>query len=120
MFWQISVPIIIGSLILLIISILSTRMVADETSRWSDISTIWLIAPVMVLGLLSLMTLIAGIVALVKLIQVLPYYSFLLQKSLMNVRTSLKRVTDRSVEPVLRLKSFSAAAKKFRRQISRR
>ena len=119
-FWQISVPIVIGGMILLVISFLSTRLVADETSRWADISSIWIIAPVIVLGFLSLVTLIAGIVAVVKLIQVLPNYSFRLQKSLMNVRTRLKRMADRSVEPVLRLGAFSAAAKKFSRRITRR
>ena len=119
-FWQISVPIVIGILILLVISFLSTTMVADETSRWAAISSIWLIAPVMVLGFLSLVTFIAGIVAVAKLIQVLPYYSFRLQNGLMNVRTSLKRIADRSVEPVLRLSAFSAAAKKFSRRITRR
>jgi len=117
--WQITIPIAVGGLILLALSLLSTRMVPDEASRWADISLIWMIMPAMVVTLLSLVTLIMSIYATVKLIQVLPFYAFRFHRSLMLIGAYLYNTSDRIVEPFLRAKSFTASAKTLRQQIFR-
>jgi hypothetical protein len=119
-FWQITLPILISGLILLAFSILAITMTASETSLWADISLIWLIVPVMVLTLISLVMLIASIYASVKLILVLPVFAFRLQNVLILIRLKIHSLADRSVEPVLRINSFSAGIKSFVRQISGR
>ncbi len=118
--WQISVPIAVGSLILLVLSLLSTQMISDEASRWADISLIWLIMPMMLVILISLATLILSIYATVKLIQALPIYAFRFHRSLMLIGAYLHNASDRMVEPFLRVKSFSASAKTLRQQIFRK
>jgi FtsH-binding integral membrane protein len=118
--WQITFPLLITGLILLAFSILSITMTPEETSVWADISLIWLIMPVMVLTLISLAMLIASIYAVLKLIQVLPVFAFRLQNGLILIRANIRTIADRSVEPVLRINSFSAGIKGFVRQISGR
>jgi len=115
--WQISIPIGISGLILLVLSVLSTQMVPDDASLWADISLIWMISPLMLVGLLSLATLVMSIYATVKLIQVLPFYMFRFHRSLLLIGAYLQSASDRAVEPFLRAKSFSASAKTLSKQV---
>jgi hypothetical protein len=119
-FWQISLPIAIGSLIFLVFAVLSFTLESGETSRWADISLIWLIMPVMVVTLITCVMLAASIYAIVKLIVVLPYYSLQLLNWLIMASRYVHQAGNRAVEPVLRFKSFSASARSLRRQISRK
>lgn len=119
-FWQISLPIAIGSLILLAFAALSFTLEYGEASRWADISLIWLIMPAMVVTLITCVMLAASIYALVKLIVVLPYYSLQLLNWLILVSRYVHQAGDRAVEPVLRFKSFSASARSLSRQISKK
>jgi len=118
--WQISVPLVLGSLALLVFAGLSFTLGGGETSRWADISIIWLITPVMLVTLFTFVTLAASIYATVKLIQVLPRYSLRLLNGLILIGRYVHQAEDRAVEPVLRLKSFEASARALGRQIVRK
>jgi hypothetical protein len=118
--WQITLPILIGALILLVFALLTIRMEAGETSRWADISLIWLITPAMVIILISLVMLVASIYATVKLIQVLPFYTFQLLRGLIQAGSYVRMLGDRVVEPMLRASSLAASLKTMKRQITRR
>ena len=118
--WQITLPVLIFGLILLVFSVLAVTLTPNEASRWADISLIWLITPVMVITLISLVMLVASIYAVIKIIQVLPVYTFRLQNGLMLMRTRFRDIANRSVEPILRIHSLSAGINSFFRQISGR
>ena len=66
--WQITIPMLIGSLILLVLAALAvaaaTGIVPGDTRRWADISMIWLIVPVMLVTLLALLFLAGSIYAI--------------------------------------------------------
>ena len=119
-FWQIALPMILGMVVLLILTLLTTQLSFGEASFWASISEIWLILPLMLVGFVTLATLVGGIYLSQKIIRVLPFYSFQLHKHLLNARTYITRMTDRSVEPALRLSTLNAAVKTAKRQISRK
>lgn len=118
--WQITVPLLAGSAILLILSLLTTTLGSIEASFWSSISVIWLIIPVMLLALISFVFLAASVYATVRLIQVLPYYSYQALTWLILFGSNIHRLTDRMVEPVLKAHSLSASVKMAGRQARRR
>lgn len=118
--WQITIPTLVIALGLLIFSLLSTQLIPDEASRWADISLIWLITPVMLVTLITFATLVMSIYATVKLIQALPFFSFRLHRYLILIGAYLRLYSDRAVEPILRLRSFTASAKSLKRQILRK
>ena len=115
--WQIIFPMALGGGILLVLSLLTTQLSFGEASLWASISEIWLILPMMLVGLVALASLVGSIYLLQKLIRVLPFYSFELHKYLLNARAFVSKISDRSVEPALRINSINAAAKNLGRQL---
>ena len=118
--WQITVPFLIGSLILLALAVLVVGIVPGDARRWADISMIWLIVPVILVTLLSLLFLAGSIYAVVRLIQVLPKYSYQALGWLLLLGLHLQRLNDRMVEPFLRLHMLSASLKMLGKQVSKR
>jgi len=119
-FLQITLPMLIGALILLIFALLSTQMGAGEIRVWADISLIWLIIPVIVLTLLMFVLLVGSVYGITMLIQMLPVYSFRMFKAWIQLRAIVRITTDRIVEPVLRVNGFSSGSQTLWRQITRR
>jgi uncharacterized Tic20 family protein len=117
--WQITVPVIVGGVFLLAISLLSITLSQIEASRWADISLIWLIIPAMVVLLISLVLLAASIFATIKIIEVIPNAAFQLHKVMIQLHAMVRNVSDRLAEPILRANSLSAALDALKRQIRR-
>lgn len=117
-FWQISLPLAIGSLILLAFAGLSLTLEAGEISRWADISLVWMIAPIMLVILITFAMLVVSIYVTVKLIEALPYYSLQLLNGLILIGRYMHQAENRAVEPFVRLKTFSASARALGRQIT--
>jgi len=118
--WQITVPIVIGSLVLLALAVLSVGIVPGEARRWADISMIWLIVPVMFVTLLSLLFLAGSIYAVMRLILVLPKYSYQALGWMLLLGLQLRRLNDRLVEPFLRMQMLSASMKRLGRRVSKK
>lgn len=118
--WQITIPILTVSVILLLVSLLATTLEAAEAGRWSSISIIWLIIPVMIFALILFVFLAAGIYATVRLIQLLPIYSFQALGWLLMFGINIRRLTDRMVAPILRAHSLSASVKALGRRPRKR
>jgi hypothetical protein len=111
--WQIALPMLIGCLLLLLVAVFSAGMGMNETRRWADISIIWLVGFMMVGMLVSLVTLVVSIFVMQKVIQILPVQSFRLQKLFMQIQTRLGELSNHSVEPILKTKSFAASLKRL-------
>jgi hypothetical protein len=115
--WQIILPLILGCLLLLL-AIAGVIWAAAgsnaQVTRWADISLIWLILPALIFALLTLGMLV-GITYLVsKLLGVLPGYARLVQDSILAAGQKMMQATDALVAPILKLKSWSAAAQRAR------
>jgi hypothetical protein len=119
---QVTIPLAIGCLIILAFAILVVRagLGGGDTGRWASISMIWLIAPVMLLSVISLAFLVGSIYATIRLIQALPKYSYLALGWMLLLGLNLRRLNDRLVEPLLKLHSFSASLKTVGKRVSKK
>jgi len=72
--WQILVPFFVVTALILVIAILVATG-ATATSTWADISTIWLIAPLLVIALFFVAVLGFLIYGIARLLQVTPRFT---------------------------------------------
>jgi hypothetical protein len=119
-FWQITLPIIIVSLILLVLAVLTVGLSAESASTWADISLIYMIVPALLMSLLAMIILAGGIYLTVWLIRMRPFYFFKGHNWFLLVNLRVGRVGDSLAEPFLRVRAWKAGAGALGRQIRRR
>ena len=115
--WQITVPLVIAILIFFSMAIMAVAGTAAQASIWADISMIWLIAPTYVFALIGLVILAASIYGIVRLILVLPIYTSRALVWLKNFGTQVKLISNKAVEPFLRVQGFMASTHALGRNI---
>jgi hypothetical protein len=116
-FWQITVPLIIGVVILLALGFLTAWRTAPEpVRRWADVSLIWLILPMLVMLLLG--TVIVGALAFVviKIIQKLPAAMLRVQSAIASVGAAVRKLGDKLAGPFIRIRSLLAALDTLKRK----
>ncbi len=122
-FWQIKFPLLVGVLLMVLAGlgvVLAAATGGGDISRWSDISVIWLITPMLLLTLI-ISVLTAGMVYMVgKLLPVLPRYTHLLLGYFVQVSRRVESISNAAVEPFLRAHSASASMKAFQKAIRRK
>lgn len=116
---QITFPLLIGVLLMLVLCVLPFLGADQTVSRWADISLIWLIIPMLFVAFVFLVLLGAIAYGVIYLIRILPVQMRRLQDLFLTIRTVLHKLTDKMVEPVLKAKSLSAAAGAFRSSTAR-
>lgn len=114
-FWQILAPILLGGLIILAAAawLVRTVVVGTSVSQYADISLIWLILPAMMFGILFAMLLLGMIYAAARLLNILPYYTFMVQQYAALIEARIKLWTKKAVDPLLAVESTAAAARTF-------
>lgn len=112
---QITIPLIVGLVIFLAVSALATLGPDEVVSRWGDASLIWLIVPQLLVCLMVLILLAGLAFGVIWLIRTLPVYTRRLQDffNLIGLRT--RNITNKIVEPFLRIRSFGAKLNALRR-----
>lgn len=118
-FWQITFPLIIA--LLLIMGLVGVVIFAGfqglgEVSRWADVSLIWLLLPALVVVLVMLLMLSGVVYLITRLLAILPGYARLAQDFFYLVQVRVKSISDKLVEPILKLRSFKAGADALRRK----
>ena len=119
-FWQITFPIIIICVILLVLAILVTGLSAESASTWADISLIWMIIPALLIALLMMIFMAGGVYLTLWLIHNLPFYFFKGHNWFLLVDLRVGRIGDSLTEPFLRLRAWKAGAGALGRQIRRK
>ena len=118
---QITLPLIVGVIVLLAVAILFVVLALrgqDQTvSTWGDISLIWLIMPSLFIALIFLVLLAGLAYGVIKLIEILPRFFLKLQNAIATAGASIKRVNDALVEPIIKIRSFTASLKALRRRL---
>ncbi|OGO35523.1 MAG: hypothetical protein A2W35_21430 [Chloroflexi bacterium RBG_16_57_11] len=118
-FWQITFPILVVSLALLLLAIMATGLSPVRASKWADVSIIWLIIPALIFSVL-LMVIIAALVYLtLRLLHILPFYFFKGHNWFLLVNLRIGRIGDHLVEPFVRLRAWKAGAGALGRQVRR-
>ncbi len=114
-FWfQIFLPVILAVVLIIVVAVITGVAAFGEggdSPRWSAISTIWLVIPVMVFGLLFLALLVGLIYLLVRTLQVIPPYSSKAQYYVNRGASEAKRFSDMTTRPVLFLEGIKASLK---------
>lgn len=119
-FWQITFPIIVVCVILVILAGLAVGLSAESASTWADISLIWMIIPALLISFLTMIFLAALVFLTIRLIQLLPFYFFRGHNWFLLVNLRIGRIGDSLAEPFLRLRAWKAGAGELGRQIRRK
>jgi hypothetical protein len=104
MWTQILLPILLATLIfvgVIVITSMATFRDHGGVARWAAISTIWLVMPVMLAGLIFLIVLLALIYLLARLIGLIPPYSYQAQRIVYRIEGNIKRGTEMILRPAL-------------------
>lgn len=118
-FWQITLPMVVFVVVLLLLAVAAVGLSAPQASVWADISLIFLIIPVMFFALIVMLIFAASIYLSVRLLQVLPYYFFRAQNGFFRLNLQIGRLTNQLVEPILRIHAGNAALRVLIRQTQR-
>jgi hypothetical protein len=116
MWTQILLPILLAVLVFIAVIVLTsvaTFRNNGDVSRWAAISTIWLVLPVLIVGLLFLIILLAIIYLLARLISLIPPYSYQAQRFVYRIEGYIKRGTEMIVKPVLFVDIIKSQINKF-------
>lgn len=112
--WQITLPMAVGVLLVLAAAtgvIWAGVANTGDVSKWADVSLIWLIIPLMLAALLFL-GLLAGLVYVLALgLRRVPFFMYRVQVFFKQVSLQVRKVSNRAVEPVMRVQSLTAAWK---------
>jgi hypothetical protein len=113
---QILLPIIIAALVfvaIIIITSLATFGGEGDVGRWAAISTIWLVLPVMITGLIFLVVLIALIYLMARMTALIPPYSYQAQRFVYRIESAVKRLAEMFRKPVLALQEMTRLARTY-------
>ena len=114
--WQVILPVVFAAFLLIgviVLISLDTLGQGGETGRWAAISTIWIITPIMIVGIILLAVLIALIYLLARALGSLPHYTSLAQDYVYKARGYVSRGADMVVKPILVLDGFLGNIKAF-------
>ena len=106
---QIILPVVLSSLVLIGMVVLisfATFKSDGDVSRWAAISTIWIIIPTLIAGLIVLAILIGLIYLMARALGALPHYTGIAQDYVYIARSYIIRGADMVVKPVIAFEGF--------------
>ena len=107
---------ILAVLLIIAVAILTgitTFSNGGDSPRWAAISTIWLVIPVMVFGLLVLAIIIGLIYLMARGLKVIPPYTAQAQYYVNRGTDVAKQVSEKAAQPVVFLQGIAASLKAF-------
>jgi len=110
---QITLPILVGVLIVIALATLVSSGSTNELGRWSQVTVIWLVLPVLLLSLLVLVLLAALIYGVSLLLGVIPRYACLTQYWFERVEGRVRKGADLAAEPVIKWQSARASMRRL-------
>ena len=120
---QILLPVLIGALLLVaapIVAWLTTMGGGGDVGRWAAISTMWLLIPVLIFGLILLAVLIGLIFVGARLAGLIPRYSLRIQNMAVRAAGGTQRATAMIRRPVLAVQGLGALARTGLRRLRER
>jgi hypothetical protein len=108
---QILLPVLIAALIVLAVIgliIYVTFFKEGDVARWSAISTIWIVLPVIVVCVIFLVLIVAICYGMARLLKLIPPYTGLAQRYVWRGQGYVQRGADMLARPVLGLESLAA------------
>jgi len=118
---QIILPVVISVLVMIgviVLISLATFNSNGDVSRWAAISTIWIVIPILITGLIVLIILIGIIYLMARALEALPYYTGMAQDYVYLAQGYITRAADMVVKPVIALGGFIEKIKAFLERIN--
>ena len=109
--WQILVPFFVVTALILVVAILVATGTASTNRPWADVSTIWLIAPVLVVALLFIAVLGFLVYGLARLLQVTPRYTGKAQDFFALLSNWARIIADGATKPFVWFRQAGAVLK---------
>jgi hypothetical protein len=113
---QIILPVLLNVLVfigMIVLVSLATFTQEGDVGRWAAISTIWIIIPIMIAGLIFLAILIGLIYLMARALGVLPYYTGIAQDYVYKARRYILRGADAAVKPIFAVNGWVENIKAF-------
>lgn len=114
--WQIILPVALTSLLivaLIVVINVATFNQGGDVGRWAAISTIWIVIPIMLAGLVLLALLVALVYGMKRLLDITPTYTGLAQDYVHIAAGYVRRAADMAVKPVLFLDGVGASVRRL-------
>ncbi len=109
--WQITIPFILGLIILIALAVGSVFLSSGAISRWASISLIWLILPNLLFTLIFIAILGGILFGVIKLIGVTPRLFNRLHELLDKVQQAAEKIGNTAAKPVITVYGWAAAVK---------
>ena len=116
-FWQITLPVLVGIGIFLVAFVLVILSGSRGASQGADIAAIWLLILPIFMTLIGCVLVAALVYGVWKLIEVLPSNMYKLQNALMMVRNKVSNFSNYSTAPFIKAQSISASMSAFWRSL---
>jgi uncharacterized membrane protein len=116
MWTQILLPILLTVVVfiaIIVVTSIATFRDNEDVGRWAAISTIWLVLPLMIAGLIVLAILLGIIYLLARLIGLIPPYSNQAQRFVYRIEGYVKSGTEMIVKPILFVDIIKSQIKKI-------
>ena len=113
-FWQITIPMAIGILLVLlgvVAVLIAATQPTSELSRWADVSLIWLIIPSLFIGLIFLVILATIVYLIIVVLRITPRYSHLILLYLEIGKYKVIRISNQITNPIVKTRSMWAVAR---------
>jgi ABC-type multidrug transport system fused ATPase/permease subunit len=114
--WQIILPVVLTALFVIgvfVMLYIATFRGNGDVSRWAQVSTIWIVIPIMI-GMVIFFALLLGMIYLImKLLNIAPTYTGLAQDYVNKAAVYIKRGTDMAVKPIFAIDGLGASIKAF-------
>jgi len=118
---QIILPMVISALVMIGMVVLisfATFKSNGDVSRWAAISTIWIVIPILLAGLIVLAILIGLIYLMARALGALPHYTGIAQDYVYIAQGYIIRGADMVVKPMIALEGFIEKVKAFFERIT--
>jgi hypothetical protein len=113
---QILTPLLIAVALIIAVAVLTgivTFRDNGDVGRWAAISTIWIVMPFMVAGIIFLAIFIGLIYGMARLLQLIPPYTGYAQRIVWRAEGYVKRAADAAVKPILGLGGILATIRRI-------
>lgn len=115
-FWQIYFPLIVFGVLVVIAVVFAILAEDTKTSKWSDISLIFMISITLIVFVIVIGLLVVSIVYTRRLLKATPYFFFSVQRFTYMIEIRTKQAADMAAEPFLRLSEYIAGLRALRRK----
>jgi hypothetical protein len=113
---QIILPVVLSAVLMIALIVwicLATFNQGGDVGRWAAISTMWIVTPVMFVGLIVLALLGGLIYLMIRILRGLPYYTGMAQDYVYIGQGYVKRFADMLVKPIIGLNGWIETIKEF-------